>query len=193
MKTTTERQEQEFCGVTIFTWEEWDDVGTGILQFYNVEFPFESMKKYNGTMAVFSLSGQLTLFDENDNEIIDIWVTDIPELKEILLKKEKKWNYVETDGNPKEPGLYWTTLIHPEWKDGKKTGKEIAETATRYFANLDTDPDMKDWTMDGEPSTGLAWTEETGSAMHEKVYAWMPMENVGIDIAKLPDGVEAED
>ena len=82
----TERQEQKFCDVTIFTWEEWDDVGTGILQFYNVEFPFDSMKKYNGMTAVFSLEGQLTLFDENDNEIIDIWIMDIPELKEIFLK-----------------------------------------------------------------------------------------------------------
>ena len=74
MGTTIERYEQNFCGVTIFTWEEWDDVGTGVLQYYNVQFPFESMKKYNGTTAVFSLEGQLTLFDENDNEIIDIWI-----------------------------------------------------------------------------------------------------------------------
>ena len=29
---------------------------------------------------------------------------------------KKQWNYVEKDGNPKEPGTYWVTLIYPEWK-----------------------------------------------------------------------------
>lgn len=33
---------------------------------------------------------------------------------------KKQWNYVEKDGNPKEPGTYWVTLIYPEWKDNKK-------------------------------------------------------------------------
>lgn len=88
MKTTTERQEQKFCNITIFTWEEWDDGGVGVVQYYNVEFPFESMKKYNGMTVVFSLEGQLTLFDENDNEIDDMWVTDIPEVRELILKGE---------------------------------------------------------------------------------------------------------
>lgn len=86
METITERHEQKFCNVTIFTWEEWDDAEVGVLQYYNVEFPFESMKKYNGMTVVFSLEGQLTLFDKNDNEILDIWVTDIPEVREHILK-----------------------------------------------------------------------------------------------------------
>lgn len=38
--------------------------------------------------VVFSLEGQLTLFDKNDNEIIDMWVTDIPEVREHILKGE---------------------------------------------------------------------------------------------------------
>lgn len=89
MKTTIERYKQNFCGVTIFTWEEWDDTGTdGVLQYYDVEFTFESMKKYNGMTVVLSVEGQLTLFDKNDDEIIDMWIMDIPELREILLKGE---------------------------------------------------------------------------------------------------------
>lgn len=38
----------------------------------------------------------------------------------------KKWNYVEKDGNPTKAGVYWVTLIYPEWKEGQKTGKYIA-------------------------------------------------------------------
>ncbi|MDO5146931.1 MAG: hypothetical protein Q4D60_07995 [Eubacteriales bacterium] len=97
------------------------------------------------------------------------------------------WNYVEKDGNPKEPGVYWVTLIYPEWKDGKPTGRTVAEVSSRYYADLDKNPDIRNWVMDGEPDTGLAWTEETGSVKGEKVYAWMPMEE--IEIADLPENV----
>ena len=81
---------------------------------------------------------------------------------------KKQWNYVEKDGNPKEPGTYWVTLIYPEWKDN---------------------PELKGLIIDREPENGLAWTEECGSAAEEKVHAWMPMDN--IEIADLPEGVES--
>lgn len=43
----------------------------------------------NGVTAVLGINGQLTLFDdENGNEIDDMWVTDIPEVKERILKGE---------------------------------------------------------------------------------------------------------
>ena len=187
---TEVRNKQTFCGEVIFNWSEWEDIDTGALQFYNVNFPFESMKKYNGTDVFYTLEGQLKIYNENYEAVWSGWIMDIPELREKLLKKKKKWHYVETDGNPKEPGEYWVTLIHPEWKDGKKTGKEVAETASRYFADLEEDPQCKDWIMHDQPDTGLAWTEETGSTLGERVYAWMPMED--IDIAELPDGIERE-
>lgn len=102
---------------------------------------------------------------------------------------KKQWNYVEKDGNPKMAGLYWVTLIYPERKDGKKTGKFMAEVDTRYFADLDKEPDLRGLTMDGEPDSGFAWTEECGSISGERVCAWTPMEDIGI--AELPEGVES--
>lgn len=99
----------------------------------------------------------------------------------------KKWNYVDTDGKPKSHGLYWVTLIYPERKNGRKTGRLMAEVCTRYFADLDNEPDLKGWVMDGEPDSGFAWTEECGSISGEKVHAWMPIEDV--TIADLPVGV----
>lgn len=100
----------------------------------------------------------------------------------------KKWNYVDKDGNPNKPGMYWVTLIHPEWKDGKKTGKMVAEVDARYYADLDKEPELKGWTMDDEPDNGLAWTEESGSYSGERVHAWIEIEDIGI--AELPEGVE---
>ena len=99
----------------------------------------------------------------------------------------KKWNYVEKDGNPTKAGVYWVTLIYPEWKEGQKTGKYIAEVDTRYFADLKKEPDCKEWIMSGQPEGDFAWTEQTGSRGGEKVYAWKPMEDIGI--ADLPEGV----
>lgn len=99
-----------------------------------------------------------------------------------------QWNYVEKDGNPKESGVYWVTLIYPEWKDGKETGKLMADVGSRYYADLDKEPELKGWIMDGEPEHGFAWTEECGSTSGEKVHAWMPIES--IEIADLPEGVE---
>ena len=73
--------------------------------------------------------------------------------------------------------MYWVTLIYPEWKDGQKTGKYLAEVDTRYFADLKKEEDF-------------AWTEQTGSRGGEKVYAWKPMEDIGI--ADLPEWVTEE-
>lgn len=81
--------EQSFCGMVIFTYEFFDEGELGEIQFYNVQFPFKSMEKYNGVTAVLGINGQLTLFDdENNNEIDDMWVTDIPEVREHILKGE---------------------------------------------------------------------------------------------------------
>lgn len=101
---------------------------------------------------------------------------------------EKQWNYVEKDGNPKQPGRYWVTLIYPGWKDGKQTEEMYAEVDSRSYVDLDKNPWLENWIMDGEPKSGLTWTEECGSSMGERVYAWMPIESIGI--ADLPDGVE---
>lgn len=102
---------------------------------------------------------------------------------------KKQWNYVEKDGNPKEPGTYWVTLIYPAWEfEGGKTEKKLAEVTLRYFADLDKEPELRGWVMNDEPESGLAWTEESGSIKGEKVYAWMPL--CDIKIADLPAGVE---
>ena len=81
-----EKQEQKFCGILIFTWEQWDDVDADMLQFYNVEFPMESMKKYNGCDVSLTISGELEVYG-SDYFAEPLWngyVTDIVEIMEEL-------------------------------------------------------------------------------------------------------------
>ena len=107
---------------------------------------------------------------------------------------EKKWNYVEKDGNPTVAGQYWVTLVYPEVKkvgagysedDWKETGKVFGSLEERFFMDA---KDAGNWIMEDQPKEGLVWTEQSGSHMHERVHAWMPMED--IEIAEVPEGVE---
>lgn len=73
---------QTFCGKDLFKWESWDEVDTGTLQFYGVEFCIDYLKKYNGMCVVLSIEGQLDIFsaDESGNDVHE-WsgfVTKIP-------------------------------------------------------------------------------------------------------------------
>ncbi len=81
-----ERFEQKLFGITIFTWDEWDEIEIGELQFYNVWFPFDSMKKYNGMNASLDMDGRLSIV-EKDGDCIEVWndyVYWIPEFMEKL-------------------------------------------------------------------------------------------------------------
>ncbi len=101
--------------------------------------------------------------------------------------QKMNWHVVKKDGNPTKDGQYYVILIYNEWEDGKKTDKRVAAMATRYFADLDLNPDLRDWVMEDQPDSGLVWTEETGSIAGESVYAWLELDE--IDIPELPEGV----
>lgn len=82
MKIQNERNTQKFCGKEFFTWDEWDIIDTGELQFYNVEFCIDSMKKFNGMTAILTIEGQLDIFSEDESgNSVQEWsgfVTKIP-------------------------------------------------------------------------------------------------------------------
>ena len=47
------------------------------------------MKKYNGSDVFYTLEGQLKIYVHNEAEVIwSGWVTDIPEVREHILKGE---------------------------------------------------------------------------------------------------------
>ena len=75
---------EKLFDIPLFYWEEWDEIETGFLQFYNVEFLFESMKKYNGMDASLDMNGEIAITDEDGNEIWKGFACAIPEFRSEL-------------------------------------------------------------------------------------------------------------
>lgn len=89
-------------------------------------------------------------------------------LRDKLTKMEiAEWKYVEKDGNPKEMGTYYCLVVAPTEYNGKKIPHY--EYDQRWFGEGET---AQAWKMDGQPDSGLVWTEQTGSMEGEQVYAW---------------------
>lgn len=87
---------------------------------------------------------------------------------EALSKQPKdEWKYIEKDGNPKEMGTYYCLVVAPSEYNGKKI--PYYEYDLRWFGEGET---AQAWKMDGQPDSGLVWTEQTGSMQGEQVYAW---------------------
>lgn len=87
-------------------------------------------------------------------------------------------------GRPTKEGVYYCILLYDEYCNNNKTGRKFAEIGRRYFGDAET---YAGWLMDGEPTTGLAWTEQCGSSYGEKVYAWTDTPPCSVD---LPEGYE---
>ncbi|MCR5704225.1 MAG: hypothetical protein K6G85_06345 [Eubacterium sp.] len=83
------------------------------------------------------------------------------------LKEQAEWKYVEKDGNPKEMGTYYCLVVAPSEYNGKTI--PYYEYDTRWFGEGET---AQAWKMEGQPDSGLVWTEQTGSMQGEQVYAW---------------------
>lgn len=81
---------EEFCGIKIFEWEEWDDISVGILQYYNVKFLFSSMKQYDGNIVSMNIDGQMIIYNDPIKIIRKGYITDIPEVMEKLNNRYRK-------------------------------------------------------------------------------------------------------
>ncbi len=79
--------EQKLFGIVIFLWKEWDEIDTGCSQFYNVEFPFESMEKYSGMDTSFSNEGELSVTDKAGNIVWEGYACQIPEFMDEVKAK----------------------------------------------------------------------------------------------------------
>lgn len=79
-RDTMDREEQTFLGKVLFTFDGCDDLDIALLQFYDVEFPFESMKQYNGMTVTLQIDGTMEIYDK-DNNIVwgSAFPTDIEE------------------------------------------------------------------------------------------------------------------
>ena len=82
--TTNGRVEYMF-GIPLYSWERWNDMGDGIVCFYNIQWKFPSMEKYNGCDLYHHGYGELAgtvdvlINAENDTGIqeqksLSIWI-----------------------------------------------------------------------------------------------------------------------
>lgn len=81
---------EQFCGIDLYNWKEWDEMDTDIFYFYNVEFLVPSMKKYDGMDVSRFFDGRMEVYGgENAEEVVwSGFVTDIPEVLEELIKRK---------------------------------------------------------------------------------------------------------
>lgn len=81
---------EQFCGIDLYNWKEWDEIDTGNLYFYEVEFLVPSMKKYDGMVIARFFDGKMEIYDGDNGEKL-VWsgyVTDIQEVMEELNKRK---------------------------------------------------------------------------------------------------------
>lgn len=80
---------EQFCGIDLYNWKEWDEMDADNFYFYNVEFLIPSMKKYNGMDVSRYFDGKMEIFGGDDAGEV-VWtgfVTDIPEVMSELIKR----------------------------------------------------------------------------------------------------------
>ena len=83
--------------IPIFSWEEWDMIDTDTLQFYNIDFQFESMKQYNGYDCSLDVKGKLEITklgkeiskDYYETELV--WSGFVCEISEFMEELNKKY------------------------------------------------------------------------------------------------------
>lgn len=83
------RSQQKFLGQLLFTYDGWDDLEIGYLQFYDVEFPFTSMKRYDANTVTLQIDGTMEIYNDVDEHAV--WTgfpTDIEEWEGMKLRKE---------------------------------------------------------------------------------------------------------
>lgn len=82
---------EQFCGIDLYNWKEWDGIDTDNFYFYNVEFLIPSMKKYNGMDVSRYFDGKIEIFGgDNAEEVVwEGYITDIDEVMTALNKRKE--------------------------------------------------------------------------------------------------------
>ena len=80
---------EQFCGIDLYSWKEWDLMDTDNLYFYNVQFLVPSMTKYNNMDVSRLFDGRMEIYGgENEEPVWSGYVTDIQEVMEELNKRQ---------------------------------------------------------------------------------------------------------
>lgn len=90
-----DRITDSFCGINLFTYENYIDVEMDEIYFYDVMFIPLSMRKYNGMGVSKFLDGRMKIWKDQEN-VWEGFVTDIPEImRELNNRTRKKEQYYD--------------------------------------------------------------------------------------------------
>ena len=90
------RTTETFCGVELFKWRECDINDNDEIQYYDVEFCINSMKKYDGSTVVKYMDGRMEVWNNDAGEIDwEGYTTDIYEVMLGLITKTSKFQNYE--------------------------------------------------------------------------------------------------
>ncbi len=78
------RPTETLFDIDLFSWENWKQIDEDTLSFDNIEFKFNSMKKYNGMTCTKDFNGRLVIFDESNNEVFNNFIINIDEFKDLI-------------------------------------------------------------------------------------------------------------
>lgn len=80
---------EKLANIEIFSWENWDEVDTDWLQFYDCEFLLPELEKYNDSkpIVVMNRNGDMQIYVEDENSI-DINAGSLKSFRDKLLKME---------------------------------------------------------------------------------------------------------
>lgn len=82
---------EQFCGIDLYNWKEWDIIDTDIFYYYDVEFLVPSMQKYNGMDVGRWFNGKMEIYGgDNAEEVVwEGYVTDIEEVMMALSERKE--------------------------------------------------------------------------------------------------------
>ena len=86
-----EREEQAFLGIVLFTYEDCMGIDSETMQYYDVDFPFQSMKKYNGRHANLYFEGWMEVINDKGKILWEGYTTDIEDFRTSLFTVEVKY------------------------------------------------------------------------------------------------------
>lgn len=79
----SEMKAEQFCGVNLFTYEDYEQIVDDGIYFRNVQFCLDSMKKYDGMDVYRKIDGTFEIYEDNGKT--NAWagyVIDIDEIAE---------------------------------------------------------------------------------------------------------------
>lgn len=80
---------EQFCGIDLYNWKEWDEMDTDNFYFYNVKFLIPSMKKYDNMDVSRFFDGRMEIYGGENAEKV-VWSGYVTDIQEVMVELNKR-------------------------------------------------------------------------------------------------------